>query len=112
MEIGRTQRCQETFLSHPQKRFLTRFSDPAESKREIAAAARELQRGLESCPDDTTLLRELARLLHADQKHSSALVTLERLTALLPNDTSAWHNRGVVLALLDRNDESQAAFTR
>ena len=84
----------------------------AETNQGITAAIRELEHGLEQCLDDTGLLRELARLLHADQKYSDALTILDRLTVLLPGDISAWHNRGVILGLLDLIEESQAAFSQ
>ena len=83
-----------------------------ESKSGITAAIAELRSGLERCPHDSGLLRELARMLHSTQDYLSALEVLNRLIAVLPEDVSAWHNRGVILGLLHRLEESQAAFQR
>lgn len=83
----------------------------AESKQSPLDAILALQQGAERYPLDAGILRDLARLLHANNDYSSALRILERLTGLLPNDASAWHNRAVVLGLLQRNEESQSAFS-
>lgn len=83
-----------------------------ESKSGITAAIAELRSGLECCPHDSGLLRELARMLHSTQDYLAALEVLNRLIAELPEDVSAWHNRGVILGLLHRLEESQAAFQR
>lgn len=84
----------------------------AESRGEIARAISELEHGLQQHQDDVSLLRELARLLHSEQRNPSALQILERLTELKPDDASAWHNRGFILGLLGRADESTLAFSQ
>ncbi len=83
-----------------------------EAQQDASAAIGELQRGLQEFVEDPGLLRELARLLHANEDYPTALGTLERLTSLVPDDAAAWHNRGVVLALLNRHDDAQQAFAK
>ena len=82
----------------------------AEFRYNTADAIVELRRGIRQFPGDSSLLRELARLLHDTKDYASALEVLEQLIGLLPADGSAWHNRAVVLGLLNRNEESQSAF--
>ncbi|MDB5343899.1 MAG: glycosyl transferase family 2 [Schlesneria sp.] len=84
----------------------------AEAKQDWTAAVSELQSGTLACGDDPGLLRELARLHHASHDHPAALAILERLTSLVPIDASVWHNRGVVLGLLHRHEESESAFSQ
>lgn len=81
-----------------------------ETQHGASAAIDELQSGLQKFVDDTGLLRELARLQHASEDFAAALATLERLTFLVPEDASAWHNRGVILGLLNRHEDAQQAF--
>lgn len=83
----------------------------AEIQEDAVAAIEQLNLGLKRAADDTGLLRELARLLHASGDYSAALTKLERLTELDTGDSSAWHNQGVVLGLLGRNEESRQAFS-
>lgn len=84
----------------------------AEAHNDIAAAVQELENGLREFGEDSGLLRELARLMHASGHYQEALSNLERLTSLSSDDASAWHNRGVVLAELKRHEEAQHAFQR
>jgi GT2 family glycosyltransferase/tetratricopeptide (TPR) repeat protein/2-polyprenyl-3-methyl-5-hydroxy-6-metoxy-1,4-benzoquinol methylase len=84
----------------------------AEVRSDISTAIHELELGLQNCGEESGLLRELSRLLHASGNYSAALVKLERLTALSPENSSAWHNHGVVLAQLGRDDEAREAFAQ
>ncbi|MFO1045208.1 MAG: glycosyltransferase [Planctomycetaceae bacterium] len=84
----------------------------AEVQHGIDAAAQALRLAIPQCPDDPELFRDFARHLHTLGQFESALAALDQLTHLLPEDASAWHNRGVILGLLDRTDESEMAFSR
>ncbi len=72
----------------------------------------EIERGLRNWGDDPHLLRELARLQHANQRYPAALATLQRLQNLIPDDASVWHNCGVVLGLMGQAEEAERAFER
>lgn len=83
-----------------------------EAQEGVAAAVHELECALRVCGDDDGLLRELSRLHHTSDNYPAALETLERLTSLDPNDASAWHNRGVILGLMGRENDAKMAFDR
>lgn len=82
----------------------------AETEGRYSDAACELERGLQVHSESPMLLRELARLNYEVGDYATACGLLERLTSVVPTDSSAWQNLGVVFTHLNRPTEAQSAF--
>ena len=84
----------------------------AEVDRQIDKAIQILKQGIDGSENCAPLVRELARLLYETEDYGQAVQYLQSLVGLTPSDPSAWHNLGIVLNHLSRQQESQHAMER
>lgn len=91
--------------------FILRGEALAELKR-YPAAILDIDHGIATGANDTEAMRTLARLLDQAGRHLEALVMLERLCELEPNDVGNWSNRGFELIMLERFDEAMVMIEK
>ena len=79
-------------------------------RNELDEAEALLRQALEGAPDDLSILRNLAKLLQAKQRHGAALELYDRLVELGAGDIGTHVARGNLLFELERHDEALSAW--
>ncbi|HRQ86275.1 MAG TPA: tetratricopeptide repeat protein [Flavobacteriales bacterium] len=76
-------------------------------------AIADLSAGLEECrPEDTEVMKVLARLLDAANDPAASLAVLEKLCEMEPGEIGNWSNRGFELIRLERFQEAVDVLDR